>query len=103
MDVILTTPEQLEALIQKAICKALNINPMVIELPDRCTFKEALEITGLSKSSLYKKTMDKSIPFKSFGKRLIFSRTELKDWMEANTLSKQGINCTLKVPRVSKT
>jgi predicted DNA-binding transcriptional regulator AlpA len=88
MSIIITTTEQLEFLIQKSISKALNINPTTPELPDRCTFKEALAITGLSKSALYKKTMDKAIPFKTFGNRLIFSRRELIEWVENNTLSK---------------
>ena len=50
--------------------------------------EEALKITGLSISALYKKTMDKAIPFKSFGNRIIFSRRELKEWEETNTTSK---------------
>ena len=61
MNIVLTTPEQFEILIQEAINNALYINRTALELPDRCTFKEALEITGLSKSALYKKTMNKVI------------------------------------------
>lgn len=46
------TPGQFEILIQKAIRKASNIKQIAVDLPDRCAFKEALEIKGLSKSAL---------------------------------------------------
>ncbi len=87
MDMIAITPEQLEIMIQKAISNALNLRSTTQILPDRCTFKEALKITGLSKSALYKRTMNETIPFKTFGNRLIFSRRELQSWLEVNTLS----------------
>jgi predicted DNA-binding transcriptional regulator AlpA len=102
MTIILTTPEQLEILIQRSISKVLNINLTSSELPDRCTFKEALEITGLSKSALYKRTMDKTIPFKSFGNRLIFSRRELIEWVETNTIAKPKKNPAIKIAYLSK-
>ena len=94
MDIIAITPEQLEIVIQNAIIEALNIKLNAPGLPERCTFKEALEIAGLSKSLLYQKTMNKSIPF---GNRLIFSRKELKEWVETNTLSKPKKQTLLKL------
>jgi len=78
MDIITITPEQFEIVIQNAIIEALNIKLNAPGLPERCTFKEALEIAGLSKSHLYQKTMNKSIPF---GNRLIFSSKELQGWV----------------------
>ena len=54
MDFITITPEQLETMIRNAVSKALDLRTTPSELPDRCTFKKALEITGLSKSALYK-------------------------------------------------
>jgi excisionase family DNA binding protein len=57
---------------------------------DRCTLSEAMEITGLTKSSIYSKTMKGTIPFEKFGKkRLVFSRRELEAWIEENTVRKQ--------------
>jgi hypothetical protein len=44
MAIILTTPEQLEILIQKAISKTLDINTTASELPERFTLKEVFEI-----------------------------------------------------------
>lgn len=73
----------------QAIRRTLNIEKIGQDLPDRCSFEEALNITGFSKSALYKKTMNKTIPYKHYGKRLIFSREELIAWMEANTYSRR--------------
>ena len=53
MENITITHQQLEIAIQNAISKALNIKQPPPELPDRCTFKEALEITDFrNKKSL---------------------------------------------------
>lgn len=64
--------------------------PKAAEESNRCTFAEALEITGLSKSKLYKLTSSNSIPHKYFGNRLVFSRKELLAWIEAQTVSKDN-------------
>jgi predicted DNA-binding transcriptional regulator AlpA len=57
---------------------------------DRCNFSDALEITGLSKSALYKKTASNDIHHKRFTNRLIFSRKELLEWVESQTVEKNG-------------
>lgn len=62
--------------------------------PDRCTFDEALEITGLSKSKLYKLTSSDEIPHKRYGNRLIFSRRELTAWVEEQTVEKNSDDAT---------
>jgi excisionase family DNA binding protein len=56
-------------------------------LPDRITLQDACELTGQSKGQLYKMTMLGTIPFSHFGKRLIFSRKALTEWMESRTIS----------------
>lgn len=56
-------------------------------LPDRITLSEACELTNQSKSQVYKLTMLNEIPYQKFGKRLVFSRRALKEWMENNTIS----------------
>ncbi len=55
-------------------------------LPDRLSLEEAIMLTGLTRSTIYKLTMDKSIPFAKYGKRLIFSRRELREWIEKRTV-----------------
>lgn len=45
----------------------------------------------IHKSSLYKMTMEKTIPFKRFGEhRIVFQADELKSWLE-NMLVDEGI------------
>jgi hypothetical protein len=41
-------------------------------LPDRIVLSEATELTGLSKSQIYKDTSLGNIPFVKYGKRLVF-------------------------------
>lgn len=61
--------------------------PLPAPLPDRITLIEACELTGSSKSQLYKLSMLNQIPVSHFGKRLVFSRKELINWMESRTIS----------------
>jgi excisionase family DNA binding protein len=55
-------------------------------LPDKINLTDAMQLTGLKKSALYKMTMDGTIPHLKYGKRLIFSRKELTTWMEKRTV-----------------
>ena len=43
----------------------------------------AVEITGLARRTLYKKTHRREIPHRRVGGRLYFSRVELLRWIEA--------------------
>jgi len=54
---------------------------------DRMTLPEACEFTGLSRSLLYKMSMDGAIPRQKYCKRLVFSRKSLSEWIEARTVS----------------
>jgi len=56
-------------------------------LPDRITLSEACELTGLSKSLIYKLSMLDEIPRSYYGKRLVFSRKDLSAWMQQRTIS----------------
>lgn len=91
MEFILTTPDQLRSVVLDAVSKALNQKPEPPIKSDRCNLNDALEITGLSKSKLYKLTSTGSIPCKTFGtRRLVFSRKELAAWMDAQTVDKSN-------------
>lgn len=56
-------------------------------LQDRITLLEACEITNQSKSQVYKLTMLNEIPFQKYGKKLVFSRKKLFEWMDSRTLT----------------
>jgi len=55
-------------------------------LSDRITVDEAMTLTGLTRSSLYKMTMTNNIPFSKYGKRLVFSRKQLQEWIDRRTV-----------------
>jgi excisionase family DNA binding protein len=56
-------------------------------LQDRISLNEATQITGLSKSLLYKLSMDNAIPREKYGRRLVFSRKALNEWVQARTVA----------------
>lgn len=52
------------------------------------TLAEVAEYMGVSKSYLYKLTMNKQIPhYKPTGKLCYFCRAELEDWLKQNRVS----------------
>lgn len=78
--------------------RLINIERMISELQrpekvsepepqDRIGLNEALKVTGLSKSSIYKLTHERKIPFEKYGIKLVFSRRQLAEWVEENTIS----------------
>lgn len=82
--------EDLKIIVQTCLRDAIEeirSIPTPEEISDRCTLPEACEITGLSRSLLYKMSMDGTIPRQKYGKRLVFSRKSLSDWIEARTIS----------------
>lgn len=96
-EIILTTPDQLERVIMQALKKALPTveKEKLTEPPDSCSFNQALAFFSengyvISKSALYKLTALKKIPFKHFGRKIIFSRKELLEWVESLTTSGSG-------------
>ena len=46
--------------------------------------KELSLLTGLSKSTLYKRTCNKSVPYFKLGSTLYFKTSEIMDWMLQN-------------------
>jgi excisionase family DNA binding protein len=81
--------EDLQAAIKDCFRDAvaeLKAIPDPVKLPDRCTLPEACKITGLSVSAIYKMSMDGTIPREKYGKRLVFSRKKLEQWIEDRTV-----------------
>lgn len=82
--------EDLQVIIKNCLRDAvaeIKAIPDPPKLPDRCTLPEACDITGLSKSAIYKLCMDNVIPYEKYGRRSVFSRKKLHSWMEARTIS----------------
>jgi predicted DNA-binding transcriptional regulator AlpA len=57
----------------------MNINQKEV-----INLKELSLLTGLSKSTLYKKTCNKSVPYFKLGSTLYFKTSEIIDWMLQN-------------------
>ena len=90
MENIILTPVAVPELVNLIACAVearLNRVEHQEPLPDRISLHEATLITGSSKSQIYKQTMNGDIPFQKFGKRLVFSRKELTEWVESRTIS----------------
>ena len=52
------------------------------------TLEDAILLTGMSKSYLYKLTCKQEIPhYKPNGKQIYFDRKELEDWMKRNRVA----------------
>ena len=86
---IITTEEQIKALIADAVKEAVANQPKKEEPEDRCSIEGAQEVTGMSLSKIYKLTSTNQIPHRKFGQKLIFSRKALKTWMESKTVDRE--------------
>jgi len=89
--IIQVSYDELTTAVRNCLLEAINeikSLPTPDEINDRCLLPEACEITGLSRSMIYKLSMDDSIPRQRYGgRRLVFSRKELKEWMEDRTVT----------------
>lgn len=94
--VIITTPEQLHALINSAveanISKLANlIQQKVSPDVDRLSLSDAVVFLNeqgliITRSTLYNLVFKRAIPFSKCGKRTIFSKKELLQWLEIRTV-----------------
>lgn len=84
---VITVGQFLE-LIEKNTTKE-DMEPKQEPNEDRVGIDKIIELTGLSRSQIYKLSSKNAIPHRKFGKRLVFSCTEVKDWMNEQTKEKQ--------------
>lgn len=95
-NIILTTPDELRAIVSEAVSGAFPkplSNPSQI---DTITLTDALELLKehgypTSKAKIYKLTSSGDIPFKTYGNKLVFSRKELLLWAENQTKPKHDL------------
>lgn len=71
----------IENLLKSQIIKEIKIQPETV-INEYLTIDEASVFVCQSKSSMYKKTMDCVIPHYKVGKKLLFKRSELIEWIE---------------------
>lgn len=92
-NIIVATPEELRAIISKAVSDVLpkqtNSNVQI----DTLTLNDTLELLKehgypTSKAKIYKLTSTGKIPCKTYGNKLVFSRKEVLLWAENQTKPK---------------
>ncbi|HYG17161.1 MAG TPA: helix-turn-helix domain-containing protein [Bacteroidia bacterium] len=87
MIIIQLDSEQLFAIIQKAVSKAINESPQshaaTPEADELLTIKQAAQLLCLSVPTIYSLVSRAEIPVNKRGKRLYFSKAELTAWIKA--------------------
>jgi predicted DNA-binding transcriptional regulator AlpA len=106
--IIVTTPDELRAIVSEAVSgimpKQVSNNPQI----DTITLNNALEILRehgypTSKAKIYKLTSAGTIPCKTYGNKLVFSRKEVLQWAETQTKPKHDVsNIGLTLARSAK-
>lgn len=85
----------------KEILEELKRNEQAVVPSDRISLQETAQITGLRKSTLYKMTMTGAIPYMKLGKRLIFSRKSILEWMETRIKSPYSPDASMDLRLIS--
>jgi len=88
--VYIAEEEELKALVRscireeiESILQGMNQQEPV---PERINLIEAAQYLGVKKSTMYKLTMTRKIPFCKFGRRIIFYTKELDEWIKQNAI-----------------
>jgi excisionase family DNA binding protein len=89
-NIILTTPEELKAIISEVFANTVPQTSTNKELPDSITLDTAIQVLEefgfpTSKAKIYKLTSSGAMPFRKYGNKLVFSRKELLEWAEQQT------------------
>lgn len=93
--IIVISIEDLEALIDRALGKALKDNGLVQgkAVMDVMNVEEASAFLNLSITAIYDKTSKKLLPHKKRGRRLYFLRSELEQWiLDGHVKTRQEID-----------
>ena len=99
--------EMLPVLVQKLGADLTELRELIIEqhspverqLPNYFGAEECCNLLGISMPTLYLYTSTRKIPFHKKGKRLIFQRQEIHDWIKSGrhkTISEIQDNATLR-------
>ena len=90
MKIVYIAEEELKSLIRscireeiESVLQGMNQQEPV---PERINLIEAAKYLGFKKSTMYKLTMTRKIPFSKFGRKIIFYPKELDEWIKQNAL-----------------
>ncbi len=92
-NIIVTTPEELRAIVSEAVSGVLPKQASTQPQIDTMTLNDTLELLKehgypTSKAKIYKLTSTGKIPCKTYGNKLVFSRKEILQWAENQTKPK---------------
>ena len=88
--IIITTPEELSALIDERFRIAFKHYTQQPHAPDSrktMSLTEFCEYAGLSKQTAYKLTSGQKVPHSKRGKRLFFDREKVDEWLLENRVA----------------
>ena len=90
--IIVTTPEELKAIVNEAIAEFLPKTQIKESLPDTITLNSAVDLLKengypTSKAKIYQLTSVEKMPHRKYGNKLVFSRKELLQWAATQTRS----------------
>lgn len=93
--VYIAEKEELQELVKECIHEEIEIflkglNQKII--PERLSLLEAAEYLRVSKSTMYKFTHTRRIPYYKFGRSVFFYTKELDDWLKENSLRHKSHN-----------
>jgi len=84
---IVTSEEDIRRMLREEIETALSIlseNNKSENVSDFIDIENASKYTGIAIATLYDYTHKKKIPFNKVGKKLIFSKIQLSEWINAH-------------------
>ena len=92
-NIIVTTPEELRAIVCEAVSTFLPKKNESAPQVDTITLNDALVLLcqygfPTSKAKMYKLTSTGEVPCRTYGNKLVFSRKELLQWAENQTKPK---------------
>jgi excisionase family DNA binding protein len=93
--VIITGKEDLKQIIKEALAELIqpmqndSVNPKFLDMDKLLDYLHQNNCR-ISKSRIYKLTRSRKIPHRKIGKKLLFNRDEILDWLQGETSGKSA-------------
>jgi excisionase family DNA binding protein len=85
--VYIAIKEELQSIIKESIHEEIETILKRLDqktIPERMNLADTAQYLGVSKSSMYKLTMTRKIPFNKFGRRIFFYTKDIDNWLKDN-------------------
>lgn len=101
MQLVITTPEDLKAMISAALKEHLASTPSPQNSPKKLYSKaEAADYLKIPEATIYQLTSKRRIPFSKVGRRLVFRQEDLERWLQDNhKMTRKEIEDSIKNPK----